>query len=83
MTKCVTFTFDQYNYLILYELAESSGRTTGQVMGESLQVMRVLRQQVEQGYTEIILRNPKTGAERVVVIPSLQHSAPRAGESLE
>jgi hypothetical protein len=43
---------------------------------ESLQVSRALQTQAEQGFTELLVRNPKTGAERVIVIPSL-HSDSR------
>jgi Arc/MetJ-type ribon-helix-helix transcriptional regulator len=73
MTKRVAFTFDEKSYHTLYEMAErGSYRSMAEVIRESLQVMQALRQQAEQGFTEIILRNPKTDKERVVVIPSLE-----------
>jgi len=37
----------------------------------SLQVARALQQQKEQGYTEVVVRNPDSKEERVVVIPNL------------
>jgi hypothetical protein len=41
------------------------------VVRDSLQISRALQQQAEQGYSEVIVRNPETGEERIVVIPNL------------
>ena len=42
---------------------------------ESLQVSRALQSQAEQGFSELVVRNPQTGEERVIVIPNLQPSS--------
>ena len=39
---------------------------------ESLQISRALQTQAQQGFTEVIVRNPETNEERVLVIPALQ-----------
>ena len=39
---------------------------------ESLQISRALQSQANQGFTEVIVRNPETNEERVLVIPTLQ-----------
>jgi hypothetical protein len=39
---------------------------------ESLQISRALQTQAQQGFTEVIVRNPETDEERVLVIPTLQ-----------
>jgi hypothetical protein len=41
---------------------------------ESLQISRALQAQAQKGFTEVIVRNPETDEERVLVIPTLQHS---------
>jgi hypothetical protein len=42
---------------------------------DSLQITRALQSQAEQGYTEIIVRNPETNEERVIVVPELHPSS--------
>ena len=39
---------------------------------DSLQVARALQSQAQNGYTEVVVRNPETKEERVLVIPNLQ-----------
>lgn len=39
---------------------------------ESLQISRALQSQAGQGFTEVMVRNPETNEERVIVIPTLQ-----------
>jgi hypothetical protein len=47
---------------------------------ESLQISRALQSQAQQGFTEVIVRNPETDEERVLVIPNLQPSAHKPQE---
>ncbi len=39
---------------------------------ESLQISKALQSQAAQGFTEVLVRNPETNAERVLVIPTLK-----------
>jgi hypothetical protein len=41
-----------------------------QIVQESLELKRAIEQQVENGFTEIIVRNSKTEEERVLRIPA-------------
>lgn len=73
-SKRVAFTFDERNYKTLEELTDKGGFTSlAETVRESIQTSRALQDQVEQGFSEFVVRNPKTGKERVVVIPSLSH----------
>ena len=72
----VVFTFDDRSLQSLQRIKEQ-GRfsSMADAVRESLQVSRALQTQAEQGYTELVVRNPKTGEERVVVIPALHASS--------
>lgn len=71
--KRVVFTFDARSLESLERLKEQARFSTlAEAVRDSLQVRRALQQQAEQGFVEIVLRNPDTKEERVVVIPSLQ-----------
>jgi hypothetical protein len=39
---------------------------------ESLQISRALQSQAKKGFKELVVRNPETGEERVIVIPHLE-----------
>lgn len=73
----VVFSFDERSLESLQHIKEQ-GRfsSMADAVRESLQTRRALQTQAEQGYTELVVRNPKTGAERVIVIPTL-HTSPR------
>jgi Arc/MetJ-type ribon-helix-helix transcriptional regulator len=78
-SKRVLFTFDPRNYNNLRELTVSGGfQSASDAVRDALQVARSLQQQAAQGFTEIMARNPKTGQERVIVLPSLGLPTPDA-----
>jgi hypothetical protein len=66
----VVFTFDNRSFERLQELAKSKGVSLAEVVQESLELRRALQQQIENGFTEIIVRNSKTDEERVLIIPA-------------
>lgn len=70
--KRVVFTFDERS-LDSLETLKSKARfdSLAEAVRNSLQVARALQQQKEQGYTEVVVRNPDSKEERVVVIPDL------------
>ena len=71
-TKRVVFTFDQRSLDSLEKLKEHARfDSLAEAVRNSLQVARALQQQKEQGYTEVVVRNPESKEERVVVIPNL------------
>ena len=71
----VVFSFDERSLESLKKLTEQ-GRfsSMADTVRDSLQISRALQSQAQHGYTEVILRNPDTNQERVLVIPSLQLS---------
>jgi hypothetical protein len=70
--KRVVFTFDERSMESLENLKEQARfDSLADTVRSSLQVARALQQQKEQGYTEVVVRNPDTKEERVIVIPSL------------
>lgn len=76
-SKRVLFTFDPRNYNNLRELTDSGGfPSASDAVRDALNVARALQAQAQQGFTEVLVRNPKTSQERVLVLPSL--SLPKA-----
>jgi len=71
-TKRLVFTFDERSLESL-EKIKKDGRfsSLADTVRQSLQVSKALQSQKQQGFREVIVRNPKTGEERVVVIPDL------------
>jgi Arc/MetJ-type ribon-helix-helix transcriptional regulator len=75
-TRRVVFSFDERSLESLEKLTEQ-GRfsSMADTVRESLQVSRALQSQANQGFTEVLVRNPDTKEERVMVIPALQSKA--------
>ena len=69
----VVFSFDDKSFESLEKLKEQ-GRfgSMADAVRDSLQVTRALQSQAQNGYSEVIVRNPDTNEERVLVIPNLQ-----------
>jgi Arc/MetJ-type ribon-helix-helix transcriptional regulator len=71
-TRRVVFSFDDRSLESLQSMTEQGKfPSMATAVRESLQVSRALQIQAEQGYTEVVVRNPETGDERVLVIPRL------------
>ena len=81
-TRRVVFSFDERSFESLQKLQEQ-GRfaSMADTVRESLQVSRALQTQAQHGYTEVIVRNPETNEERVLVIPNLQAASRKAQET--
>ena len=72
-SKRVTFTFDERSLDTLEDMTEEGKFSSmAETVRESLQISRALQSQAKQGYTELTVRNPDTGEERVIVIPHLE-----------
>ena len=67
------FSFDEQSLDSLKRITKQ-GRfpSMADTVRESLQVSRALQVHAGQGFTEVILRNPETQEERVLVIPGLR-----------
>ena len=74
-TQRVVFSFDERSLESLQRIKEQGHFSSmGEAVRESLQISRALQSQAAQGFSEILVRNPETNQERVMVIPAL-HSA--------
>lgn len=68
----VVFTFDDRSLESLKEITEQGHfASMAESVRESLQINRALQKQAKSGFSEVVVRNPKTNEERVIVIPSL------------
>jgi hypothetical protein len=71
--KRVVFTFDERSLESLQSIKDKARfASLGDTVKESLQVSRTLHEQADNGFNEVVVRNPKTKEERVLLIPSLQ-----------
>jgi hypothetical protein len=70
-SKRVLFSFDPRNYQALQNLVAGGTFTTASdAVRGAVQVAHALQSQVRQGFTEIVVRNPQTREERVLVLPA-------------
>ena len=74
-TRRVVFSFDDKSLESLKQITEQ-GRygSMAETVRDSLQISKALQSQANQGFSEIVVRNPETREERVIVIPSLHIS---------
>jgi hypothetical protein len=71
-TRRVIFTFDERSLESLEKIRQQGNfPSMADTVRESLQISRALQSQAEQGYREVVVRNPDTKEERVIVIPNL------------
>lgn len=69
MVRKVLFTFkDNHLEKLLQIQKEGSYTTPMECLGEALRILNGLQEQAKEGYYEIIVRNPRTGEERTVVL---------------
>jgi prolyl-tRNA editing enzyme YbaK/EbsC (Cys-tRNA(Pro) deacylase) len=70
--KRLVFTFDERSLESL-EKIKSQGRfsSLADAVRQSLQISKALQTQGQQGFKEVVVRNPETKEERVLVIPEL------------
>jgi Arc/MetJ-type ribon-helix-helix transcriptional regulator len=72
MSKRVVFSFDDRSLESLERMTKQGKYPSmANAVRDSLQITRALQSQAERGFTEIIVRNPETGEERVIVVPEL------------
>jgi len=75
----VVLTFDANSLDSLKQLQERGEFSSiGTAVREAVQLSEVLQEQVDDGYSEVVLRNPKTNQEKILVIPSLRRIAKKA-----
>ena len=68
----IAFTFDEQSLAILEEIKNDGNYSCfAETVRDSLQITRSLQKLAKRGYSEIIVRNPKTEEERLLIIPTL------------
>jgi hypothetical protein len=73
MSQRVVFTFDDSSLESLKQIQERGDFSSmGTAVRDSIQISEVLQDQVADGFTEVVLRNPRTKQEKTLVIPSLR-----------
>jgi len=71
-TQRVVFTFDERSLASLKEIVEQGHfPSMAEAVREALSINRALQSQAKQGFTEVVVRDPETKQERVMVLPSL------------
>jgi len=71
------FSFDERSYESLQQIKDRGRfKSMGEAVRESLQISQSLQSQASQGFSEIVVRNPETKEERVMIAPNL-HLAER------
>lgn len=69
MSKRVVFTFDDNSFERLQAIVRDGGYASmAAAVRDSLGINRALLSQSAQGYTEVLVRNPSTSEQKVMVI---------------
>ena len=69
----IVFTFDEESLASLEEIKDDGNYSCfAETVRESLQITRSLQKLAKRGYSEIIVRDPKTEDERLLIIPTIQ-----------
>lgn len=69
----VVFTFDERSLESLERITKQGHyNSMAESVRDSLQINRALQAQAEEGFTQVVVRNPQTREERVIIIPNLQ-----------
>ena len=76
MAQRVVFTFDEGSLDSLKQVqARGDFPSMGTAVRDSIQLSEILQDLVAGGFSEVVLRNPRTNQEKTLVIPSLQKIA--------
>jgi len=76
MAQRVVFTFDDSSLESLKQIQQRGDfASMGTAVRDAVQLSEVLQDQVVDGFTEVVLRNPKTNQEKTLIIPSLKRIA--------
>ena len=68
MSKKVVFTFEAESFPSLEKLQEDGDYPSlAETVKDSLKILWAVQKQTKQGYTELIVRNPNTDTEKLVL----------------
>lgn len=65
----VIFSFPEEALESLDKMTHDVGLSTAQTVSESLRFARLVQKQVANGFTELVLRDPRTGDEVIITPP--------------
>jgi hypothetical protein len=84
MAQRVVFTFDDGSLESLKQVQQRGEFSSmGTAVRESIQLSEALQDQVADGFSEVVLRNPRTKQEKILIIPSLRKVAKAANSGAE
>lgn len=63
----IVFSFDEKNINRLEKIQKRNNLNMAEAIRESMMINNALLDQIEEGFGEIIVRNPKTGEEKILV----------------
>ena len=70
--KRVAFTFDSPSFRTLVNMkTKGQYATLGEPVRDAIRVLASIKKQASNGYSEVILRNPRTGREMLLAIPGI------------
>lgn len=73
MAKRIMVTFDERSSETLDKIADRGKfGSTAATVRNSLEVTEALQNQASEGFTEVVVRNPKTKQEKILVIPGIR-----------
>ncbi len=73
MPKRIVFTFDDRSIGSLEKVKElGQFSSLGTAVRESVLINQELHNQASEGFSEVVVRNPKTKQEKTIIIPSLR-----------
>ncbi|GAQ23884.1 arabinose efflux permease family protein [Deinococcus grandis] len=76
----VTFNFDEPSLHALHAMSRPGApEPLAETVTDSLLILRTLQGLVAQGFTDLIVRLPRTGQERQIIAPGLTRIAQRRG----
>jgi hypothetical protein len=71
-SKRIVFTFDDRSAKALEQMTKNAQYSSmAETVRDSLQIANTIQDLSRRGFTELVVRNPKSGAERNIVIPNL------------
>ena len=77
-TQRVVFSFDKDSLATLQHIKERGGfQSLGMAVKESIELSDFLQDLVDNGFSEIIVKNPQTNEEKTIIVSSLQKLAKR------
>ncbi len=71
----LTLVFDPQDFATLNEMAAAGGSSIGDVVQGALQVLQTLQTLADEGFSEVIVRNSRTGERQSVSIPFVRRNS--------